>query len=125
MRQHRAEPIARRPDPIGAHQRRIQARHVRLHHAPRHARREQVQRRAGVRRAVARLVRRQRRVRSQIGADEQRIEDARRRARVREPLVTPRRHPGQREGGAAEHPRQAGDLLDVGQRVAPHARRIA
>ena len=124
-REQRAEPIARRADAVRAHQRRIQARDVRLDDAVRDARREQMQRRAGVRRAVAGRVRRQRRARAQVRAHEQRIDHAGRRAGVGEPLVAARRHPRERERGAAEHARQRRDLLDVGGRVAPHAIGIA
>ena len=125
QREHRAEVVARRPDPVRAHQRRIQARDVGLDDAPRHAGREQVQRRAAVRRAVAGLVRGQRHARAQVRAHEQRVDHAGGRTGVREPLVAPRRHSRERERRAAEHPRQRRDLLDVRRGVAPHARRVA
>ena len=60
---------------------------------------------------------------AQVRAHEQRIDHAGRGAGVGEPLVAPRRHPRERERRAAEHAREPGDLLDVGGRVAPHARR--
>ena len=123
--EHRAEGISRRPDPERAHQRWIQARDVGLDDPVRHTRGEQVQRGTRVRRAIARRVRGQRGVRAEIGAHEQRIDHAGRRACIREPLVAPRCHPCERERGTAEEPREAGDLLDVGGGVAAHAIRIA
>ena len=51
---------------------------------------------------------------AQVGAHQQRIDHAGGRAGVGEPLVAARRHPRQRERRAAEHARQARDLLDVG-----------
>ena len=91
----------------------------------RHAGREEVQRGAAVRRVAAGLVRGQRLARAQVGADEQRIDDAGRRAGVGEPLVAARRHPRQRERGAAENPGERFGLAHVRRRVAPHARRVA
>ena len=120
-REQRAEVVARRPDAIGAHQRGIQARDVGLHDALRDAGREEVQRGAAVRRAVALLVRGQRHARAQVRAHEQRIDDAGRGAGVGESLVAARHHLRERERGAAEHARKRGDLLDVGGRVAAHA----
>ena len=87
--------------------------------------REEVQRRPAVRRAVARLVRGQRHAGTEVRADEQRIDHAGCRAGIREPLVASRRHPGERERGAAEHPRERRDLLDVRSGVSPHAGRVA
>ena len=120
-REQHPQSIASRADPVLAHQRGIKARDVGLHDAPRDARREEVQRRAAVRRAVPRLVRRERRPRAQIGPHEQRIEHACRRPRVREPLVPPRRHLREREGRPAEEPREPRCLVNVVRRIAPHA----
>jgi hypothetical protein len=68
--EQRAESIARRADAEGAHERRIQTRDVRLDHAMRDARREQVQPGSCVHGAVARLVRRQRGVLTEVSPDE-------------------------------------------------------
>jgi hypothetical protein len=67
---------------------------------------------------VAAFVYRQRRARAQVGAHEERVEDAGRRAGVGEPLVAARRHPREGEGGAAEDMRQARGLGDVGRGIA-------
>ena len=125
QREQRAEPVARRADPVRAHQRRVQAGDVGLDDALCHAGGEQVQRRAAVRRAIAGLVRGQRRSRTQVSAHQQRIDHAGSRPGIGEPLVAPRRHLRQRERRAAEHAREPGDLVDVRGGVAAHARGIA
>jgi hypothetical protein len=89
-----------RADAVGAHQRRVQAGDVGLHHAGRDAGGEQVQRRAAVRSAIAALVRGKRGAGAQVRAHEQRVDHPGRRARIREAFVAARSHPGQREGGA-------------------------
>ena len=55
-------------------------------------------------RTVALLVGGKRRAGPQIGAHEERIDDARRRTRVGEPLISPRDHACQGVGRAAQHP---------------------
>ena len=66
--EQRCEMVARWTDAVGAHQRRIQARDVSLHDAPRNAGREQMQRRAAVRRPIALLVCGERHAAAQIRA---------------------------------------------------------
>ena len=77
------------------------------------ARSKQVQRRALMRILSLGVMRRKRRVRMQVRAHQQRVDDAGRRSRVREPLVAARRHAGQREGSAAEQAGQRGDFHHV------------
>jgi hypothetical protein len=60
--------IARGTDPVGAHQRRIQACDIRLDDAPRHSGREEVQGCAGVGGSVAGLMRGQRHSCVEVGA---------------------------------------------------------
>ena len=77
-----------------------------------------------MRRAVAVLVCGQRRASAQIGAHEERVDDASRGAGVGEPLVSPRDHAGQSVRRATEHARERGHLLDVVGRVEADALRI-
>jgi len=70
-------------------------------------------------------VRRQRRVRAQVGAHEQRIDHSGGGAGIGQPLVAPRRHARERERRPAEQARQPGDFLDVRCGVAANAGRIA
>ena len=90
-----------------------------------HAGGEEVEGRAAVRRAVAGACAGSAAPGAQIGAHQQRIDHAGGGARVGEPLVAAGRHAREREGGAAEHARHAGDLVDVGGRVAPDALGVA
>ncbi len=80
--------------------------------------------RAAVRRTVARLVRGECHSRPQVRAHQQGIDHPGGGSGIGEPLVPPRRHAREGKRGATEHPRQRRDLVDVGGRVAAHARRV-
>ncbi len=112
-REQGAQPVPRRPDAVGTHQRRVETRDVGLDHPVRDAGCEQVQRRSAVRGAVALFVGGKRCAGPQIGAHEQRIDDAGRGARIGEPLVPSRHHARQRVRRAAEHAGQGSDFLHV------------
>ena len=74
QRQHHPQVVAPRSDAVLAHQRGIQAGHVRLDDAPRDAASEQMQGSAAVRGAVARLMRGQRHTGTQVSAHQQRVD---------------------------------------------------
>ena len=87
----------------------------------RDAGREEVQRRAAVRRPIALGVRGQRGSGAQIRADQQWVDDAGGGAGVGKSLVAARCHARERERGTAEHLRERRDLVDVGGGVATDA----
>ena len=124
QRQQHAESIAVGADAKRTHQRRVQAGHVGLDDSVGDTRGEQMQCCAGVYSAVPPSMRRQGGVGADVGANDQRIDDAGGRSGVREPFVPSRCHLRERECRTAHDARDGGSFFHIGGGVPAHTIRI-